>query len=248
MFFNIDHKAVAALLHGQGCANILKTVLDNREISSVSTEPLINTILNSFSVALSFVNSPNPQPDHQSFSQNMAGLVPRRSSKKKICGIKGLGNYRDDFQTPRPDGFTWRKYGEKTIKTSTHQRSYYRCAYAKDRNCNATKRLQMIQDSPPVYRTTYLGQHTCKAFTVQADTYGPEMIQFDQVVSESVTPQLATIDQQAIVIEDKATDHTTNQECHISDFLVDYDELWLNEIPPFSSGDLSFDNNIVAFN
>ncbi|KAG7589113.1 WRKY domain [Arabidopsis suecica] len=155
MSSKIDHKAVAALLHGQGCANILKTVLDNREISSVSTEPLINTILDSFSLALSSLNSPNPPPHHQFSSQNMAR--PQKSSKKKICGIEGLDNYRDDSPSPPPDdGFTWRKYGQKTIKTSLYQRCYYRCAYAKDQNSNATKRVQMIQDSPPVYRTTYL--------------------------------------------------------------------------------------------
>ncbi|VYS50203.1 unnamed protein product [Arabidopsis thaliana] len=238
MFSNIDHKAVAALLHGQGCANILKTVLDNCEISSVSTEPLINTILDSFSLALSSVNSPNRQPHHESSSRDMAGLVPQRSSKKKICGVKGLEIYRDDSPNPRlDDGFTWRKYGQKTIKTSLYQRCYYRCAYAKDQNCYATKRVQMIQDSPPVYRTTYLGQHTCKAFGVHDNTYGSEMINFDQVVSESVMRQLATIGEQAVLMEDEAN-HIMNQECDINDYLVDDEVFWGNEFPLFSSEDL----------
>ncbi|CAL9239564.1 unnamed protein product [Arabidopsis halleri] len=235
MSSKIDHKAVAALLHGQGCANILKTVLDNREISSVSTEPLINTILDSFSLALSSVNSPNPPPHHQFSSQNMSR--PQKSSKKKLCGIEGLQNYRDDSPTPRSDdGFTWRKYGQKTIKTSLYQR----CVYAKDQNCNATKRVQMIQDSPPVYRTTYMGQHTCRPFAVHNDSYGSEMMQFGHGTSELVMPRFTSNDHQAITIEDKATDHTMNQECDINDFLVDYDQLWLNEFHPVSSGDPNF--------
>lgn len=79
MSSNTDHKDVAALLHGQGCANSLKKLLENREISSVSTEPLINTILDSFSLALSFMDFP---PHHESSFINMAGHVPQRSSKK----------------------------------------------------------------------------------------------------------------------------------------------------------------------
>ncbi|XP_010511490.1 PREDICTED: probable WRKY transcription factor 64 [Camelina sativa] len=238
MFSNVDHKALAALLHGQGCANSLKTLLDNHEITSVLIEPLINTILDSFSLALSFVDSPSPPPHHESSSQNMAGLVLQRSSKKRICGIHVIKNYRDESPTPRPDdGFTWRKYGQKTIKTSVHQRSYYRCGYAKEHNCNATKRVQMIQDCPPVYRTTYMGQHTCKAIPVYDDTYGSEMIQFDQVVSESVMPRFTSTDNEAFNIKDEATDHTMNQECDINDFLVDYEP---NEFPSFSYEDSVF--------
>jgi hypothetical protein len=41
-------------------------------------------------------------------------------------------------------------------------RSYYRCSYNKDHNCEARKHEQKIKDNPPVYRTTYFGHHTCK--------------------------------------------------------------------------------------
>ncbi|KAL1223157.1 putative WRKY transcription factor 64 [Cardamine amara subsp. amara] len=253
MFSYIDYKAVEALLHGQGCANNLKTLLENREISSVSIQPLVNTILDSFSLALSSMNSPNPPPYHESSFQYMASHVSRRSSKKKVYGAEGLENYRDDSPTPRPDdGFSWRKYGQKTIKTSPHQRSYYRCTYAKDHNCNASKRVQKIKDNPPVYRSTYVGKHVCKApaFAVNDDAYGSEMIQFDQVVSEPVMPQLATIDHQAIAMEDQGTDHMVhiiNQDCDINDSLVDDEPFWASYFPPLPTGDLIFWDNIVTF-
>ncbi|CAE5963138.1 unnamed protein product [Arabidopsis arenosa] len=245
MSSNIDQKAVAALLRGQGCANSLKTLLQNNKSSSVSTEQLINTILNSFSLALSFVDSPNHVPHNESFLQNMTSHVPQRSSKKKNYGAEGLVFYRDESLTPRDDGFTWRKYGQKTIKTSPYQRSYYICAYAKDQNCNAKKRVQMIQDSPPVYRITYVGKHVCKAFAVHDDTYGSELIKFDQVVSNSVMPQLATIEEQEIIMEDEATNNIMNQECDINDFLVDDDQFWATQFPAFSSEDLMFFDKIA---
>ncbi|CAH8257221.1 unnamed protein product [Arabidopsis lyrata] len=250
MVSNIDHKAMEALLRGQGCANSLKILLENGEISSVSTEPLINTILDSFSLVLSFVDSPNPPLYHESSSRNMARPTPRRSSKEKLCGAQGLVNYRDDSPIPCPnDGFAWRKYGQKTIKTSPHQRCYYRCTYAKDQKCNATKRVQKIKDNPPVYRTTYMGKHVCTASVGHDDTHSSKMIQFDQVVSELVMPQLTTIDHQVITMEDKVTHYIMNQECDIdiNDYLVGYDQFWANEFPPFPSDDTMFFDNIPAF-
>ncbi|KAL9310873.1 putative WRKY transcription factor 67 [Arabidopsis thaliana] len=248
MVSNIDHKAMEALLRGQGCANSLKILLENGKISSVSTKPLINTILDSFSFALSFVDSPNHPPYHESSSQNMASHMSRRSSKQKLCVAEGLVNYRDDSPTMCPnDGFTWRKYGQKTIKGSLHKRCYYRCTYAKDQNCNATKRVQKIKDNPPVYRTTYLGKHVCKAVAVHDDTYGSTMIRFDQDVSESIMPQLTTIEHQAITMEENSADHIMNQECDINDYLVDYDPFWASQFPPFPSSDTMFLENIAAF-
>ncbi|CAH2047721.1 unnamed protein product [Thlaspi arvense] len=280
MFPEIDHKAVAALLRGQGCANSLKMLLENREIGSVSVGTLINTILDSFSLALSFVDSPNPPQNYESSSsQNMPRLVSRSPFKKssivldvsiraihaltiariqhcrKICGVEVIEKYRDDSPTPLlEDGFVWRKYGQKNIKTSPHQRCYYRCTYAKDQNCNATKRVQKIKDNPPVYRTTYVGQHTCEALSYAVslnndDTHCFKMIQFEKcnhVMSESVMPQLPSINHQEITMEDKATDHMMNLEFDNNEFLVDDDKIWDYDFSSLSSTDLMFFDNIAA--
>lgn len=40
-------------------------------------------------------------------------------------------------------------------------RYYYRCTYKHDEGCKATKQVQRIQVKPPVFRTTYFGNHTC---------------------------------------------------------------------------------------
>ncbi|ESQ38612.1 hypothetical protein EUTSA_v10029232mg [Eutrema salsugineum] len=257
MFPGVD-EAVQALLHGQESANRLKSVLEHPRTSSVPTEPLFDTVLESFSTALSFFTnftSCEPRQYHDS-SQNMATLVARKSPKKKSYTKDGLTHYRDDSPTPlHHDGFSWRKYGQKKIKTSTHQRCYFRCAYAKDQNCNATKRVQQIQDSPSVYRTTYIGKHKCQVtvFSQPSEdiTDGSKMIQFDrldQLMPDLVLPQLVSVDHQE-TIENEGTYHTNtmNQDYVNDELLVDDEKFWAYQFPPFSPGNFMFLDNISTF-
>lgn len=72
------------------------------------------------------------------------------------------------------------------VKKWWNIRSYYKCAYTKDQKCEAKKQVQMIQNNPPLYSTTYFGCHTCQlhqAFeTFPIDTSDPQdshMIRFD---------------------------------------------------------------------
>ncbi|CAA7019989.1 unnamed protein product [Microthlaspi erraticum] len=253
MFPGVD-KVVEALLRGQESANRLKTVLEHPRTSLVPTEPLFDTVLDSFSLALSlFTNltSSSPQPHRR----NMTASVARKSPKKRSYREDALEHYRDDSQTPiHDDGFCWRKYGQKKIKNSTYLRCYYRCAYAKDRNCNATKRVQQIQDSASVYRTTYIGKHICEVMALSQPnddiTDGSKMIRFnktDQTMSESVMPQLVSLDHQEITIEDKGTDQITNQEYdNNNELLVDDDQLLAYQFPPFSPGNFMFLDDISA--
>ncbi|CAH9134719.1 unnamed protein product [Cuscuta epithymum] len=83
-----------------------------------------------------------------------ASLSTRRKSETLI----------KDSQTLLDDGYGWRKYGQKTILHSLYPRHYYRCTHKFDQNCQATKQVQRIQESPPHYRTTYIGNHTCTEF------------------------------------------------------------------------------------
>ncbi|KAG8067556.1 hypothetical protein GUJ93_ZPchr0005g15334 [Zizania palustris] len=67
---------------------------------------------------------------------------------------------------PHYDGHQWRKYGQKNINNSNHQRSYYRCTYKLEQNCKATKTVQQLDSSAGetmMYTVVYYGQHTCKS-------------------------------------------------------------------------------------
>lgn len=59
-----------------------------------------------------------------------------------------------------PDGYKWRKYGQKSVKGTKYPRSYYKCTYA---GCEVKKYIEKVEDSSgkEVDRITYKGgEHT----------------------------------------------------------------------------------------
>ncbi|BAF04157.1 probable WRKY transcription factor 50 [Oryza sativa Japonica Group] len=54
------------------------------------------------------------------------------------------------------DGFKWRKYGKKAVKSSPNPRNYYRCSAA---GCGVKKRVERDGDDPRYVVTTYDGVH-----------------------------------------------------------------------------------------
>eukprot|EP00850_Spirogloea_muscicola_P024350 SM000677S20274 [mRNA] locus=s677:440:1836:+ [translate_table: standard] len=66
----------------------------------------------------------------------------------------------DPKQIP-DDGWTWRKYGTKPLKSSPHPRNYFRCNWDDpDDCCLAKKRVEISQHDKNVFLVTYLGRHT----------------------------------------------------------------------------------------
>ncbi|TKW13878.1 hypothetical protein SEVIR_5G130500v4 [Setaria viridis] len=54
------------------------------------------------------------------------------------------------------DGFKWRKYGKKAVKSSPNPRNYYRCSAE---GCGVKKRVERDRDDPRYVVTTYDGVH-----------------------------------------------------------------------------------------
>ncbi|CAO2835834.1 unnamed protein product [Amaranthus hypochondriacus] len=93
-----------------------------------------------------------------SIVKNMAQSLNRHGSP--------LNNHRQHIveasDVRRPDGYTWRKYGQKLIRNTPYPREYFRCIYRENQNCRATKKVEKIPNSPTKYRITYCGDHTCQ--------------------------------------------------------------------------------------
>uniref|UniRef100_A0A1J3D2N6 Putative WRKY transcription factor 38 n=1 Tax=Noccaea caerulescens TaxID=107243 RepID=A0A1J3D2N6_NOCCA len=194
MEMNSPHeKAVQAIMYGHRCALRLKVRLDDpmADNGSVSTYDLAKSIVSCFSDAISIL-SDKPKSEDDQFSdlssKDSSPLTPQRSqSKKRKINNRSTNsseNWRDDSPAPiYYDGFLWRKYGQKSIKKSHHQRSYYRCSYNIDHDCGARKQEQKIKDNPPVYRTTYIGHHTCKINHSQDHNFTAVQDQVDDLES-----------------------------------------------------------------
>ncbi|GLJ11264.1 hypothetical protein SUGI_0149560 [Cryptomeria japonica] len=85
-------------------------------------------------------------------------VVESKSKKRKRSMERGPMFV---FNTRSPtdkldDGYKWRKYGKKTIKSSPHQRSYYMCS---DSNCMVKKRVERDPRDREVVITSYEGKH-----------------------------------------------------------------------------------------
>ncbi|KAL5807690.1 hypothetical protein ACOSQ3_028381 [Xanthoceras sorbifolium] len=78
--------------------------------------------------------------------------------KRRKCS----DSWTKDSSTLVDDGHAWRKYGQKVILNAKYPRNYFRCTHKHDQKCMATKQVQRIQEDPPLFRTNYYGQHTCK--------------------------------------------------------------------------------------
>ncbi|EPS66166.1 hypothetical protein M569_08613, partial [Genlisea aurea] len=54
------------------------------------------------------------------------------------------------------DGYKWRKYGHKSVKNSSHPRSYYCCTH---HACGVKKQIQRLANDKSIVVTTYEGIH-----------------------------------------------------------------------------------------
>ncbi|KAL0908007.1 hypothetical protein M5K25_022468 [Dendrobium thyrsiflorum] len=54
------------------------------------------------------------------------------------------------------DGYKWRKYGKKMVKSSSNPRNYYRCSIE---GCNVKKRIERMEEDSSYVITSYEGTH-----------------------------------------------------------------------------------------
>uniref|UniRef100_A0ACD5XTB1 Uncharacterized protein n=1 Tax=Avena sativa TaxID=4498 RepID=A0ACD5XTB1_AVESA len=59
------------------------------------------------------------------------------------------------ISTPAEDGYNWRKYGQKQVKSCEHPRSYYKCTHP---NCPVKKKVERSEDGQ-ITEIIYKGSH-----------------------------------------------------------------------------------------
>ncbi|KAI3911731.1 hypothetical protein MKX01_029492 [Papaver californicum] len=78
----------------------------------------------------------------------------RKLRMKRSIKVPAISNKLADIP---PDEFSWRKYGQKTIKGSPHPRGYYKCSST--RGCPSRKHVERCLEGPTMLIVTYEGEH-----------------------------------------------------------------------------------------
>ncbi|XP_057960172.1 probable WRKY transcription factor 4 [Malania oleifera] len=99
---------------------------------------------------------PNSTPARQEpFSAPQEGPHMQEMDQRKSSNHKTKHSHVI-LKTPGSDGFNWRKYGQKQVKSSETSRSYYRCTHS---NCHAKKKVQSCDHTGRVIEIIYKGGH-----------------------------------------------------------------------------------------
>ncbi|XP_043705508.1 probable WRKY transcription factor 70 [Telopea speciosissima] len=184
--------AIEELIRGHEFATQLQIILlkSTEDHESVTAEELVAKILKSFTEALAVLNSGKSGENYEDPATAQDGspcsdvqkIEDSGENRKRPASIDHpRGGYKRRKMvetwikvTPKPieDGHSWRKYGQKEILNAKYPRSYFRCTHKHDQGCLATKQIQKTEEeNPPMYRTTYIGHHTCQDMLMKAPQF-----------------------------------------------------------------------------
>ncbi|XP_028210747.1 probable WRKY transcription factor 32 isoform X2 [Glycine soja] len=138
----------------RGAVQPLQTQTEDRLQVSVCSTPLSDLSPTSVTQSLSIVSSPTIPKQKISTPKVNNAHVPE-VDKKNPSGRKTLSSV-SIARTSASDGYNWRKYGQKQVKSPTGSRSYYRCTHS---DCCA-KKIECCDDSGHVIEIVYKSEHS----------------------------------------------------------------------------------------
>lgn len=123
---------------------------ENQPQSSVCPTSLCE--LSPTSVTQSISSAPSPTLPEQRLSPLKIDTIsqPENLSKVKTVSVVHIAN------TPVSDGYNWRKYGQKQVKSPRGSRSYYKCTYS---DCCA-KKIECSDHTGHVIEIVNKGMHS----------------------------------------------------------------------------------------
>ncbi|CAE6167029.1 unnamed protein product [Arabidopsis arenosa] len=126
-------------------------VEENRE---VETSPFLAASTDSLTVNPSLSSS---VPATASAAQDLSLVsVPTKQEQRSDSRVDNRLSVTPVSRTPARDGYNWRKYGQKQVKSPKGSRSYYRCTYTE---CCA-KKIECSNDSGNVVEIVNKGLHS----------------------------------------------------------------------------------------
>lgn len=171
-------RTVGELMRGRKITNQLREML-KKDPRGKGAEDLVVRILGTFDKTIGILNSidtdevsqgvadpGSPFCDGRRSEDDSSGSCKTFVKDRRGCYKRRKTCEKQIKESPNlvDDGHAWRKYGQKVILHAKFPRNYFRCTHKLDQNCQATKQVQQIGEEPALYRTTYLGKHTCMNF------------------------------------------------------------------------------------
>ncbi|KAL3697994.1 hypothetical protein R1sor_012070 [Riccia sorocarpa] len=164
----------------------------------------------------------NPMACSQSPVINPALRIQKKKSrirdrKKKPSVAVQVAKIDEDGKMP-DDGYSWRKYGSKNIKTAVFKRSYYRCnsqcSQNRSKKCRAKKTVQQFNSDPSLLQIVYDPAHTCKV--------GPDGQPQDSLAEKSLGAEDLDLADDMLKNDSIANtispDSPPNWQVHVNDF------------------------------
>lgn len=118
--------------------------------------PTSSVELSPTSVTQSIQSAPSPTILEQRpspFPKVNSECMPE-GNQKNSSDLKTISTV-PSVKTPSADGYNWRKYGQKQVKSPKGSRSYYKCTYS---DCYA-KKIECCDDSGQVIEIIYKSRH-----------------------------------------------------------------------------------------
>ncbi|XP_010548498.1 PREDICTED: probable WRKY transcription factor 32 [Tarenaya hassleriana] len=133
-----------------GTVPVDQVAVENHESGK---EAVINAIVPVDEVAVENHGvEPSPCPTPWSDPPTASATKEQRSLSRVVEGM----SVSPAVRTPTRDGYNWRKYGQKQVKSPKGSRSYYRCTYS---DCCA-KKIECSNDSGNVIEIVNKGSHS----------------------------------------------------------------------------------------
>ncbi|XP_038879508.1 probable WRKY transcription factor 32 [Benincasa hispida] len=108
------------------------------------------------SVTQSISSSASPSLSEHKMSPKKVQKECKAEPSQKNSSNHKTASSVPNVRTPASDGYNWRKYGQKQVKSPKGSRSYYKCTYSE---CFA-KKIECCDHSGKITGTVYKSQHS----------------------------------------------------------------------------------------
>ncbi|GMJ15875.1 WRKY DNA-binding protein 32 [Hibiscus trionum] len=124
--------------------------------AEASTQNQLQSCVSPTSVTQGISSAPTPTLEEQSLSdQKVNGASAPEANQQKSYNLK-MVSVVPIVKTPASDGYNWRKYGQKQVKSPKGSRSYYKCTFS---DCQA-KKIECSDHTGHVIEIVNKGMHS----------------------------------------------------------------------------------------